>query len=75
MITVIIEEMNDSYMDYVEQTSQIIIPLVNYSTNDSIRKAAAGCLPSLISAMKSQNLQSASNATKVFLGILLNAAN
>lgn len=51
------------------------MPLVNYNTNDSIRKAAANCLPALVSCMKTKDLNAAKNATKVFLGILLNAAN
>lgn len=41
MLSVMMEELQEQFADYVEQTTQIILPLVNYSTNEDIRKSAA----------------------------------
>lgn len=41
MLSVMMEELQELFADYVEQTTQIILPLVNYSTNEDIRKSAA----------------------------------
>lgn len=67
MLSVMMEELKELFADYVERTTQIILPLVNYSTNEEIRKSAAKCLPSLVICAKCKNQDSAVNVTRAFL--------
>lgn len=53
MLSVIMEELKELYASYVEKTTQIVLPLVNYSSNEDIRKSAAKCLPALVNCAKS----------------------
>ena len=55
MLAVMIEELKELYADYVEQTTTIILPLVNYAANEEIRKSAAKSLPSLVICAKSKS--------------------
>jgi len=47
--------------------------LVNYSSNEEIRKSAAKCLPSLVICAKCKNNDSAVNVTRAFLQVLIKA--
>jgi hypothetical protein len=73
MLSVIMEELKELYANYVEKTTQIILPLVNYSTNEDIRKSAAKCLPSLVTCAKSQSNDGAHNITRAFIKVLTDA--
>ena len=45
--------------------------MLNYSTNEDIRKSAARCLPSLVICAKSKGNESANNITRAFIKILI----
>lgn len=53
MLSVFIEELKEDYSPYVLSTTELILPLVNYLSNEDVRKSAAKCLPSLIGCVKS----------------------
>jgi hypothetical protein len=55
MLAVFIDELGGGYADYVEQTSQVLLPLVDYDLNDSVRNSVAGCFPGLIKCAKEAN--------------------
>ncbi len=67
MLSVIMEELRGSFFDYVNEANKLILPLINFSTNDSIRKSAAKCLPSMVACVKERNAQAAADLTKMFL--------
>jgi hypothetical protein len=52
MLTVFIDELGGVYYDWVERTSQILLKLINYEVNDSIRNSVASALPGLIKCIK-----------------------
>lgn len=73
MLSVMMEELQEQFADYVEQTTHIILPLVNYSTNEDIRKSAAQCLPSLVICAKSKSQDAAIKITRAFIQTLIKA--
>ena len=52
MLTVFIDELGGGYFDYVEPTMKILLNLISYEANDSIRNSVAGALPGLIKCVK-----------------------
>lgn len=52
MLAVFIEELGGSYAPYVEMTSKLMLSLINYEANDSIRNSVAGSLPGLLKCIK-----------------------
>lgn len=52
MLTVFIDELGGAYADYIEPTSKILLALISYEANDSIRNSAATALPGLIKCFK-----------------------
>lgn len=52
MLAVFIDELGAGYADWVEPTSRILITLISYEANDSIRNSVAGALPGLIKCTK-----------------------
>jgi hypothetical protein len=52
MLAVFIDELGGGYADYVEPTSKILLNLINYEANESIRNSVAGALPGLIKCVK-----------------------
>lgn len=66
MLAVFIDELGAGFAEYVEPTSQILLPLLNYEANDSIRNSAAGALPGLIKCVK--EAQPGNSAALVAMG-------
>ena len=60
MITVFIDELGGAYFEWIEPTSKLLLSLLNYEANDSIRNSSAAALPGLTRCIKEaypQNLQ------------------
>jgi hypothetical protein len=55
MLAVFIDELGGGYAEWVEPTSRILIGLITYEANDSIRNSVAGALPGLIKCVKENN--------------------
>jgi len=55
MLIVFIEELGAGCYQYIEQVSQILLGLTQFSASDNIRNSAAGALPSLIKCAKEAN--------------------
>jgi hypothetical protein len=67
MLVVFIEELKEDYGPFVANTTDLILPLVNYVSNENVRKSAANCLPCLIACVKTSNVEEACRITKSFL--------
>ena len=52
MLAVFIDELGGGFAEFVEPTSKILLSLISYEANDSIRNSVAGALPGLIKAVK-----------------------
>ena len=55
MLSVFIEELGGGFAEYVDQASNILLGLLTYEANDSIRNSVAGSLPGLIKCYKEAN--------------------
>jgi len=64
-----VDELQEHYSPYLEQTMLVTLPLVNYTMNDNVRAAAANLLPSLLKC--DVNIERA----KQFLNELWNAVS
>ena len=58
MLTVFIDELGAGFADYVEPTSKILLSMIQYEANDSIRNSVATALPGLIKCVKESNQNS-----------------
>lgn len=52
MLAVFIDELEGGFADYIDPTSKILLSLVDYSLNDSIRTSVAGSFPGLVKCAK-----------------------
>jgi len=52
MLSVFIDELEGAFIDFVDPTSKILIAMVGYEANDSIRNSVAGALPGLLKCVK-----------------------
>jgi len=52
MLSVVIDEMAEHMMEFIEPTLNIIEPLCNYDTNGDIRSSSCHCLSGLVKAAK-----------------------
>jgi hypothetical protein len=52
MLTVFIDELGSAFAQYIEPTSKILLSLISYEANDSIRNSTASALPGLIKCYK-----------------------
>lgn len=52
MLVVIIDELEELYVDYIDDTSKLFLSLINFSYNVSIREAVADSLPTMLKAVK-----------------------
>jgi hypothetical protein len=52
MLAVFIDELGGGFANYVEATTKILLSMLAYEANDSIRNSVAGALPGLIKCMK-----------------------
>lgn len=55
MLSVFIDELGGAFAGYVEITTKIMLSLIAYEANDSIRNSVASCLSGLIKCMKEAN--------------------
>lgn len=70
MIAVFIDELGGGFAEWVEPTSKILLQMISYEANDSIRNSVAGALPGLIKSVKEadpNNTQLLQNMGKVYL--------
>lgn len=51
MLSVFVEELEEDYAVYVEPTLKIMLSLISYEANDSIRNSVAGSLPGLLNCI------------------------
>ena len=70
----IVDSMKAAYMPFVEQTIQLVLPLVNYTINEDIRAAAAGILGGLLTTVRESGdpeaVPKSSAMGKVFLNVI-----
>jgi hypothetical protein len=52
MLAVFIEELGGEFAPYVEDSSKLLLSLISYEANDSIRNSVAGALPGLVKCIK-----------------------
>jgi hypothetical protein len=55
MITVFIDELGGAFAEWIEPTSKLLLSLLNYEANDSIRNSSAAALPGLTRCIKEAN--------------------
>ena len=55
MLAVFIDELGAVFAPYADQASKILIALIDYEANDSIRNSVAGALPGLVKCVKNAN--------------------
>lgn len=55
MLAVFIDELGGGFAEFVEPTSRVLLTLINYEANDSIRNSVAGALPGLVKCVKENN--------------------
>ena len=55
MLAVFIDELGSGYAEYVEPTSKILLSMINYEANESIRNSVASALPGLVKCVKEAN--------------------
>lgn len=79
MLSVFIDELGGEYSEYIEGTIELILPMVNFSTNDEIRNVVAKCLPKLLKCFKESNKENKDiilgNLAKEFNKVLWTAIN
>lgn len=76
MLAVLIDELGAGFADWVEPTSRILIGMISYEANDSIRNSVAGALPGLIKCVKEaspQNNELLVNMGKTYLDAIWKA--
>jgi len=56
MLQVFASELEELYMPYVEDTTKIIEPVLNFRPNQELRKDAADTLPTLLRCLKKANI-------------------
>jgi hypothetical protein len=52
MLAVFIEELGSGFAEFIEPASKILLSMISYEANDSIRNSVAGALPGLIKCVK-----------------------
>ena len=57
MLSVFIDELGVAFADYVEPASRVLLAMVDYTANDSIRSTVAGALPGLVKCAKEAGAQ------------------
>jgi hypothetical protein len=75
MLSVFIEELKDKFFPYFDTCTQLIVPLCRFTTDETIRRASAKCLVSLIENVKATGNQGPlMQGAKYFIGVILEAA-
>lgn len=78
MLAVFIDELGSVFAPYVEHASKILLAMIDYEANDSIRNSVAGALPGLIKCVKGADPNAVAqiqNFARVFLENLWKAIN
>ena len=52
MLAVFIDELGGGFAEFVDPASKILLSMINYEANDSIRNSVAGALPGLVKCVK-----------------------
>jgi hypothetical protein len=52
MLAVFIEELGGGFAEFIEPASKILLSMISYEANDSIRNSVAGALPGLVKCVK-----------------------
>ena len=65
--------MQEDYVQYSENTAQILLPLLHFNTNESLRQIAGKTLPTLLSCIVAKDVEIAKGVSKVFLNALWTA--
>jgi hypothetical protein len=55
MLAVFIDELGGAFANYVDTTKKILLNMISYEANDSIRNSVAGALPGLVKCVKEAN--------------------
>jgi hypothetical protein len=55
MLAVFIDELGPVFAPYAEQAAKIMLALIDYDANDSIRNSVAGALPGLVKCVKAHD--------------------
>lgn len=59
MLNVFIDQLKELYSPYVKDTVELLCKIITEHLNDDVRDEACKCLPSLVSAVKPTNPQTA----------------
>ena len=76
MLAVFIDELGGGFAAYVLPTTKILLSMISYEANDSIRNSVAGALPGLIRCIKEaepNNLSAIVELGKTFIDNLWKA--
>ncbi len=52
MLTVFIDELEEMFAPYIQQTSELFISLIDYTSCDDIRNSVANSLPTMLKCLK-----------------------
>jgi len=78
MLAVFIDELGAVFAPYAETASKILLAMIDYEANDSIRNSVAGALPGLVKCVKEADpnaIQLLQTMSKMFLDSLWKAIN
>ena len=78
MLAVFIDELGAVFAPYAEDASKILLSMIDYEANDSIRNSVAGALPGLVKCVKNADPTATvmlQNMGKIYLENLLKAIN
>ncbi len=70
MLAVFIDELGAVFAPYVEDASKILLSMIDYEANDSIRNSVAGALPGLVKCVKAADPSATvilANMSKLYL--------
>jgi hypothetical protein len=78
MLAVFIDELGAVFAPYAESASKILLAMIDYEANDSVRNSVAGALPGLIKCVKGadpSNTVIIQNMAKYYLDALYKVMN
>lgn len=73
MLAVFIDELGAVFAPYVEQASKVLLSMIDFEANDSVRNSVAGALPGLIKCVKNADPNATvliQNMSRTFLDAL-----
>lgn len=51
MLTVFIDELEEGFVDYIRQTSELFVSMINYEASEDIRNSVANSLPTMLKCL------------------------